>query len=243
MRVINIGRQAGNDVIISDDSASRYHLQIVEFDDGTYHLIDFGSTNGTYVNGLRIEKEVVLEENDFVRIGDTMLPWKSYFAPGFVSQANEDLGNAHPTKEREGMRPRFHPLLQVCLWIVGIGSLLWANYLLFQIGRSVYYLIDFGLSLHWTMALSVMHLAAVVVLGIGALLLLSKRKKAPFFMMVIAAAVLLILLTMDLSQGYYVWLIAVRALGLMLAIGLTCGFLSLKNKKENVSGWKIIFDK
>ena len=242
MRVINIGRQAANDVIIDDDSASRYHLQIVEFDDGTYHLIDFGSTNGTYVNGLRIEKEVVLDENDFVRIGDTMLPWKSYFAPDFVSQANEDLGNTYPTKEREAMLPRFHPLLKVCLWIVGIGSLLWASYLLFLLGRSVYYMIEFGFYPHWTIALSVMHLAAVVVLGIGALQLLTKRKKGPFLMMAIAAAVLLVLLLVDLSQGYYyTWLLAVRAIGLLLAIGLTCGFLSLK--KENASGWKIIFDK
>lgn len=89
MKVITIGRSKGNDVIILDEAASRYHLQIVEFDDGSYHLIDFNSTNGTYVNGNRVEKEVVLNEGDFVRIGDTMLPWKTYFAPNFVSQAQE----------------------------------------------------------------------------------------------------------------------------------------------------------
>ena len=87
--VITIGRNTGNDVIIKDEAASRYHLQIVEYDDGSYHLIDFNSTNGTYVNGNRVDKEVVLNEGDFVRIGDTMLPWKTYFSSGFVSQAQE----------------------------------------------------------------------------------------------------------------------------------------------------------
>lgn len=90
MKVITIGRLKGNDVIIdNDDRVSRHHLQIVQLDDGTYHLIDFNSTNGTFVNGNRVQGEVVLDEGDFVRIGDTMLPWTTYFEPEFVSQAQE----------------------------------------------------------------------------------------------------------------------------------------------------------
>lgn len=88
MKVITVGRLKGNDVVIdNDDRVSRHHLQIVQMDDGTFHLIDFGSTNGTYINGNRVQGEVVLDEGDFVRIGDTMLPWTTYFEPGFVSQA------------------------------------------------------------------------------------------------------------------------------------------------------------
>ena len=92
MKVITIGRLKGNDVIIdNDDRVSRHHLQIVQLDDGTYHLIDFNSTNGTFVNGNRVQGEVVLDEGDFVRIGDTMLPWTTYFEPEFVSQAQEGV--------------------------------------------------------------------------------------------------------------------------------------------------------
>ncbi|MBR5082519.1 MAG: FHA domain-containing protein [Bacteroidales bacterium] len=91
MRVITIGRNRGNDVIVEDAAASRYHLQIVEFDDGSYHLIDFNSTNGTYVNGNRVFGETKLEKSDFVRIGDTMLPWKTYFSSDFISQAEENF--------------------------------------------------------------------------------------------------------------------------------------------------------
>lgn len=90
MKVITIGRLKGNDVVIdNDDKVSRHHLQIVQFDDGSYHLIDFNSTNGTYVNGNRVMGEAVLDEGDFVRIGDTMLPWTTYFEPEFISQAQE----------------------------------------------------------------------------------------------------------------------------------------------------------
>ena len=92
MKVITIGRLKGNDVIIdNDDRVSRHHLQIVQLDDGSYHLIDFNSTNGTFVNGNRVQGEVVLDEGDFVRIGDTMLPWTTYFEPEFVSQAQEGV--------------------------------------------------------------------------------------------------------------------------------------------------------
>ena len=90
MKVITIGRSEGNDVVINDDDkVSRHHLQIVQFDDGSYQLIDFNSTNGTYINGDRVSGEAVLGEGDFVRIGDTMLPWTTYFEPDFVSQAQE----------------------------------------------------------------------------------------------------------------------------------------------------------
>ena len=95
MKVITIGRIKGNDVIIdNDDRVSRHHLQIVQLDDGSYHLIDFNSTNGTFVNGNRVQGEVVLDEGDFVRIGDTMLPWTTYFEPEFVSQAQEGVEEA-----------------------------------------------------------------------------------------------------------------------------------------------------
>ena len=103
MKVITIGRLKGNDVIIdNDDRVSRHHLQIVQLDDGSYHLIDFNSTNGTFVNGNRVQGEVVLDEGDFVRIGDTMLPWTTYFEPEFVSQAQEGVEEtAAPTRDHK----------------------------------------------------------------------------------------------------------------------------------------------
>lgn len=111
MKVITIGRLKGNDVIIdNDDRVSRHHLQIVQLDDGTYHLIDFNSTNGTFVNGNRVQGEVVLDEGDFVRIGDTMLPWTTYFEPDFVSQAQEGVEEAvTPTGDHKALNSITEP--------------------------------------------------------------------------------------------------------------------------------------
>lgn len=81
MKVITIGRSnEGNDVIIDDPWVSRHHFQIVQDDDGSFRLADFGSTNGTYINGQKVSGEVELDENDIVRVGNTIIPWRQYFA-------------------------------------------------------------------------------------------------------------------------------------------------------------------
>lgn len=81
MIVITIGRDPNNDIVIADDPhASRHHLQIIQHDDGRFTLKDFGSTNGTTVNGKRVTGEVPLDETDVVRIGSgNPIPWRAYF--------------------------------------------------------------------------------------------------------------------------------------------------------------------
>jgi hypothetical protein len=84
MKVITIGRMnEGNDVVINDPLVSRHHFQIVQDDDGRFRLADFGSTNGTYINGKRVKGEVDLDENDIIRVGNTIIPWKRYFSDDF----------------------------------------------------------------------------------------------------------------------------------------------------------------
>lgn len=80
IRVITIGRSSKNDVVIRDEKASRIHCQILKYEDGSYGIVDFGSTNGTYVNGNKIYGETRLTPYDNVRIGSTTLPWRDYFS-------------------------------------------------------------------------------------------------------------------------------------------------------------------
>lgn len=81
MKVITIGRAPeGNDIVINDPMVSRHHFQIVQNDDGSYRLADFGSTNGTYINGRKVKGEVALEEDDIIRVGNTIIPWRQYFS-------------------------------------------------------------------------------------------------------------------------------------------------------------------
>jgi aspartyl protease family protein len=79
MKVITIGRELNNNVVINDSKVSRRHIQITS-DGGIYRIVDFNSANGTFVNGQRIKSEMRLMSSDSVRIGNTNLPWQSYFA-------------------------------------------------------------------------------------------------------------------------------------------------------------------
>lgn len=81
MRVVTIGRNPGNNVVINDDLVGRFHCQITQDDYGVVHLIDNNSVNGTFINGQRRQGEIVLNSTDIVRIGNTTLPWQSYIWP------------------------------------------------------------------------------------------------------------------------------------------------------------------
>jgi adenylate cyclase len=50
----SLGRSAANGVPLRDDaSVSRRHAEIQRRSGGEYWLVDFGSRNGTYLNGFR----------------------------------------------------------------------------------------------------------------------------------------------------------------------------------------------
>ena len=68
---ISIGRGKDNDIVISDNTASRNHARIVKTADG-YQLIDLGSFNGTQVNKDSIQN-ILLKHNDLIVIGFSKL--------------------------------------------------------------------------------------------------------------------------------------------------------------------------
>jgi clan AA aspartic protease (TIGR02281 family) len=80
MKVITIGRDLDNDIVINDTKVSRHHLQIIKEGSGNFRIVDFGSTNGTFVNDRKISGETTISINDVVRIGNSTLPWQSYFS-------------------------------------------------------------------------------------------------------------------------------------------------------------------
>lgn len=71
-RVISIGRDPSNDLVLSDSMVSRRHA-ILEQRDDHYVLRDNNSSNGTMVNGERLEKEQTLRDGDLVAIGSSRL--------------------------------------------------------------------------------------------------------------------------------------------------------------------------
>jgi pSer/pThr/pTyr-binding forkhead associated (FHA) protein len=68
-----IGRADDNRIALpGDEYASGHHARIESGRDGIW-VIDLGSTNGTFVNGERINGRRRLHEGDLVQIGDTEL--------------------------------------------------------------------------------------------------------------------------------------------------------------------------
>jgi hypothetical protein len=63
-----IGRDAGNDVVINDEAASARHA-VIELNDGSWWIVDEGSTNGTLLNGSRLARRERLRDGDVVDIG------------------------------------------------------------------------------------------------------------------------------------------------------------------------------
>ena len=59
----SIGRMAGNDIVILDPSASRYHARIDYLvDNGTIVLYDLDSTNGTYSEPYTLDRAAPAKE-------------------------------------------------------------------------------------------------------------------------------------------------------------------------------------
>lgn len=72
-RPLTVGRGTQNDVSIDgDEFASARHVRVEPRRDGVW-VSDIGSTNGTYVNGVRIDRPRKLAQGDVVRVGETEL--------------------------------------------------------------------------------------------------------------------------------------------------------------------------
>jgi pSer/pThr/pTyr-binding forkhead associated (FHA) protein len=67
-----IGREHDCDLRPDSELVSRHHC-VIRRDDFTVRIRDLGSRNGTYVNGHRIQGEVVLGHDDTLFIGDLTL--------------------------------------------------------------------------------------------------------------------------------------------------------------------------
>ena len=66
---LTIGTADGNDLVLTDPTVSRYHLELVRGSEGV-RVLDHGSTNGTAFEGARLEQAVV-PAGSLLRIGRT----------------------------------------------------------------------------------------------------------------------------------------------------------------------------
>ena len=66
--VMMLGRATESGFQVEDDGISRRHCCIERASDGKFVLVDLGSTNGTFLNGIRVQ-EAELSDGDKIQIG------------------------------------------------------------------------------------------------------------------------------------------------------------------------------
>jgi adenylate cyclase len=69
--VVNIGRAGDNDIVLQDASVSGHHARIEQRGPQVF-LVDMNSSNGTLVNGQRVQ-QAQLTGGETIRLGDTHL--------------------------------------------------------------------------------------------------------------------------------------------------------------------------
>jgi diguanylate cyclase (GGDEF)-like protein len=79
---VEIGRGATGGLMLDADSVSRKHAR-VEWSGSNHRIVDTGSTNGTFVNGSRVQAHE-LRDGDRVQIGKVLL---KYIATGNIEAA------------------------------------------------------------------------------------------------------------------------------------------------------------
>ncbi len=94
-RTVRIGRAEDNDLVIDDLGVSRRHAELRALPDGTYEIVDLGSHNGTFLNGLAVTRALIgpgdivgIGHSAFSLVGDQL---QEYVDTGEVSLDVQDL--------------------------------------------------------------------------------------------------------------------------------------------------------
>ncbi|MFE9444500.1 FHA domain-containing protein [Streptomyces sp. NPDC006602] len=94
-RTVRIGRAEDNDLVIDDLVVSRRHAELRALPNGPYEIVDLGSHNGTFLNGLAITRALVrpgdiigIGHSAFSLVGDQL---QEYVDTGEVSLDVQDL--------------------------------------------------------------------------------------------------------------------------------------------------------
>ena len=110
--VVTVGAMDDNDLILDDETVSRYHCRIYH-EGNAYVLQDLGSTNGTFINKVRI-KEGYLKPGCSVQLGKTNLYFNSFdeevrIAPSDNEAFGEIIGTDVKMREVFGILEKIAP--------------------------------------------------------------------------------------------------------------------------------------
>lgn len=130
--VVTVGRAAGCDVVVDDDSVSAQHAKL-EYDMGAWRITDLGSTNGTAVEGTKLAPNLAtpLPYGATIRLGGVQLQFReAEGADVDAARAGYVPPEAPRTlrEERSGARFPLWLVLLMLLIAAVVGMIVYANY-------------------------------------------------------------------------------------------------------------------
>ncbi|HEX4933554.1 MAG TPA: FHA domain-containing protein, partial [Gemmatimonadaceae bacterium] len=92
---LNIGRDAGCDVVVASPNVSRRHARLIALPHG-YELLD-SSRNGVFVNGARVQGALALARGDTVRVGNDEFRFYADAEPALEPRSLKDVPSLQMT--------------------------------------------------------------------------------------------------------------------------------------------------
>ena len=85
---VTIGLMDDNDLVLADDTVSRYHCKI--YQEGNHYILnDLASTNGTFLNQIRV-REVYLKPDSVIEVGNTRITFQPVDEEVLIQPSEED---------------------------------------------------------------------------------------------------------------------------------------------------------
>jgi hypothetical protein len=106
---VNMGRDLANDIPVPDAEISRRHARFIVKADGVY-IEDLGSTNGTFLNGVRLSAPKRLSNGDLVTLAESTV--MSFEWEGAVQAAAYTPTYGAPAPQPEPVQPKLEPVYQ-----------------------------------------------------------------------------------------------------------------------------------
>lgn len=88
-----VGRDEDNDISFGDTMLSRHHAEFRQRN-GVFYVVDLDSSNGTYVNAIRVHGERHVGDGDVVTLGGTSLVFRASELPAPDETANSGVVSA-----------------------------------------------------------------------------------------------------------------------------------------------------
>jgi adenylate cyclase len=95
---LTIGRSTNNDLVLATDKVSRRHASVETQNGGEFWLIDFGSVNGTFLNGRRVVQPLRLADRDVIAIAGEHFTFRDDRYGNNSDELSKATGTVPPVK-------------------------------------------------------------------------------------------------------------------------------------------------